>query len=115
MRDWADEDLTQLPVQVRTLDPVQVGVHPEDPAENTRHFNTLSIISICKHTVQAFSFIPRGCSANYCEPSLGYKICCVSWHFTPYTGIHASFIARDLTKKLTMLSAKYAKSFNVGH
>lgn len=30
----ADEDLTQFPVQVRTLDPVQVGVHPEDPAEN---------------------------------------------------------------------------------
>lgn len=28
----ADEDLTQLPIQVRTLDSVQVGIYPEDPA-----------------------------------------------------------------------------------
>lgn len=29
----ADEDLTQLPVEVGALDPVQVGIHPEDPGE----------------------------------------------------------------------------------
>lgn len=27
-----DKDLTQFPVQVGTLNPVQVGVNPEDPA-----------------------------------------------------------------------------------
>lgn len=28
-----DEDLTQFPIEVGALDPVQVGVHPKDPGE----------------------------------------------------------------------------------
>lgn len=43
VRYGADEDLPQLAVQVRTLDAVQVSVHPEDPAteRNTGTVNKL--------------------------------------------------------------------------
>lgn len=29
----ADKDLTQLPIEVRALDPVKVGIHPKDPGK----------------------------------------------------------------------------------
>lgn len=44
----ADEDLTQLPVEVGALDPVQVGIHPEDPGERERSGHGQGHI-ICSH------------------------------------------------------------------
>lgn len=35
-----DEDLAQFPVQIGAFNPVQVGVHPEDPAENIKDLKT---------------------------------------------------------------------------
>lgn len=32
----ADQDLPQFPVEVSTLDPVQMGVYPVDPAKKTK-------------------------------------------------------------------------------
>lgn len=38
----ADKDLAQFAIQVRALNSVQMGIDPEDPAENIRFRNTFS-------------------------------------------------------------------------